>query len=400
MSFARFIQESLTLKNGRISLEDAERQEKAAKEILRRFDRQPGVILADEVGMGKTFVALAVAVSVVLSQPDSGPVIIMVPPSLRHKWPRDWSVFESECFKSYSRQSIRIGEAGSGIELLKLLDDPPERQSHIIFVTHGALHRSLSDGWAKLALIKRAFKGRSSLSAQRSNFHKFAGSLLRLNSFIGKGGPELIKRLLDRPCADWLKIIHRTLPRLKEEIKDDPVPRHLHETLESFSGKEFEDLVDAIRMLPIRTSESLNERLTIARAALNAAMEDVWSRSLQKANFHSPLLILDEAHHLKNPSTRLASLFVDEIAAAESDLFTAAGPLGGKFERMLFLTATPFQLGHAELLRVLERFGGVSWDGAHPPQLSRPEYDKELKDLSELLDQAQASALRLDRAWW
>ena len=44
----------------RISPEDAERQRGTAAEILRRLEHQPGVVLADEVGMGKTFVALAV----------------------------------------------------------------------------------------------------------------------------------------------------------------------------------------------------------------------------------------------------------------------------------------------------------------------------------------------------
>jgi hypothetical protein len=32
------------------------------------------------------------------------------------------------------------------------------------------------------------------------------------------------------------------------------------------------------------------------------------------------------------------------------------------FDQMLFLTATPFQLGHHELLSVLDRFGDVRWD--------------------------------------
>ncbi len=47
----------------RISREDADRQSATVKEILRRLERQPGLVLADEVGMGKTFVALAVAVA-------------------------------------------------------------------------------------------------------------------------------------------------------------------------------------------------------------------------------------------------------------------------------------------------------------------------------------------------
>lgn len=47
-----------------ISVEDARRQERTAREIVDRLNNQPGLILADEVGLGKTFVALAVAASI------------------------------------------------------------------------------------------------------------------------------------------------------------------------------------------------------------------------------------------------------------------------------------------------------------------------------------------------
>ncbi len=121
--------------------------------------------------------------------------------------------------------------------------------------------------------------------------------------------------------------------------------------------------------------------------------------ALKLAHFTSPLLILDEAHHLKNPATRLASLFVDDQAAEESHIFEAGGALGGKFERMLFLTATPFQLGHAELIRVLERFEGVDWHSPQPHRLDRAAFREEIRALSTVLDDGQAAALRLDRAW-
>jgi hypothetical protein len=45
---------------GRLFHADALRQTRSAKAILDRFAFQPGVVLGDEVGMGKTFVALAV----------------------------------------------------------------------------------------------------------------------------------------------------------------------------------------------------------------------------------------------------------------------------------------------------------------------------------------------------
>ena len=63
---------------GRLSEADAKRQARSAQVILERFRTQPGVILGDEVGMGKTFVALAVAASFVVRDP-SRPVVIMVP---------------------------------------------------------------------------------------------------------------------------------------------------------------------------------------------------------------------------------------------------------------------------------------------------------------------------------
>ena len=48
----------------RVPAADQKRQREEVKAILARLRRQPGVILADEVGMGKTFVALAIAYSV------------------------------------------------------------------------------------------------------------------------------------------------------------------------------------------------------------------------------------------------------------------------------------------------------------------------------------------------
>ena len=40
---------------------------------------------------------LAVASAIALAHPDDGPVIVMVPPSLKQKWPKDWSVFFEKC---------------------------------------------------------------------------------------------------------------------------------------------------------------------------------------------------------------------------------------------------------------------------------------------------------------
>jgi hypothetical protein len=209
------------------------------------------------------------------------------------------------------RGRLRSSRVDSGVQFLCLLDDKPDTRSHVIFLTHGALNRAIGDGLAKLAVIKRAFKGRSSLAAQRTNFQRFAGKLLGLDSSFEKRAPGLLGDLLDRPYESWFKTIQRANERLKEKFTDDPVPRHLAEVLEQMSSedKELTDLVEELRFLPLRESANIGERLTNVRRALNAAMDKVWKLALRRASFRSPLLILDEAHHVKNPATRLASLF-------------------------------------------------------------------------------------------
>jgi superfamily II DNA or RNA helicase len=397
MMFAPFAKSHINLNTERVPRADAARQERTASEILRRLSRQPGVVLADEVGMGKTFVAMAVAASIILEHSDEGPVVVMVPPSLRDKWPHDWKVFQDKCLSPSTRSAIRSSSADSGISFLRLLDDPPARRNHIIFLTHGALHRALTDGYARLAVIKRAFKGRPSLRPQRDNFYKFAGKLLRLG-WVEARAPGLLGELLETPYERWLRVIHRSHASFKEVVTDDPIPEPLQKALEEIEGEVLLPVVEELRKLPVQSNAS-DERLEQARRSLAAVMDEVWRLALTRARFRSPLLILDEAHHLKNPATRLASLFVDEEAAKDSKLFERSGALGGKFDRMMFLTATPFQLGHAELIRVLERFEGINWNAARRPSLSRTEFVSEVSTLAGALDDARAAALRLDRAW-
>jgi len=140
----------------RIQQSDSERQRKTAIEILKRLENQPGLILADEVGMGKTFVALAVAISVSINDEQKRPVVVMIPPSLKDKWPTDFNVFKKECMAQDVSDGLKCAVAANTIDFLKLLDDEPSSRNSIIFLTHGALYRGLNDGYVKLAFIQRA----------------------------------------------------------------------------------------------------------------------------------------------------------------------------------------------------------------------------------------------------
>src|SRR3954447_23046750 len=93
------LSEVVDLRNDRVSNDDADRQQRTAAKILRRLDDQPGVVLADEVGMGKTYVALAVAVSVLEATRRKRPVVVMVPPSVVDKWPTGWAFFVARCLR-------------------------------------------------------------------------------------------------------------------------------------------------------------------------------------------------------------------------------------------------------------------------------------------------------------
>src|SRR6185369_421153 len=183
-------------------------------------------------------------------------------------------------------------------------------------------------------------------------FHKFAGRILRMES-VERKAPGLLGELLEKPYENWLGAIHDAHDDFRESVQDDPVPRHLQEALDEIEREAIDPVVEQLRRLPLRESGNIDERLKEARRALVDVMSEIWRVALKRARFESPLLIFDEAHHLKNPATKLASLFVDEEAARESKYFETSGALGKKFERMLFLTATPFQLGHGELVRVL-----------------------------------------------
>ena len=357
---------------------------RTAGEILRRFDRQPGVILADEVGMGKTFVALAVAASTIEATGGERPVVVMVPASVQDKWPREWDVFRQTCLRE-GGEWIRATPTAINkpAPFFRLLDDPSHRRQHLIFLTHGALTNALGDPFTRLALVRRAL-GRKQLAAQRRVFPRWADQVL-------PGAPQLrnqklVAELLDANPRYWRPILRRALA----DPGDEPVPDAL---LRVITKVDLSPLIEALAHLPLRTSPHVERHLADMRKALSSATQAVWRQCMREMQSELPLLILDEAHHLKNRWTRFASLF--EAPEAQKDADVLRGAFGGVFDRMLFLTATPFQLGHHELIEVLRRFTAVRWgDG-----IARATYEAQIGELERVLTAAQTAALRLDRAW-
>lgn len=377
--------ERIVLGAGGIPSTDAERQERTARAILERFAHRPGVVLADEVGMGKTFVALAVAVSAALA--SEAPVVVMVPPRLMDKWEGDVRRFEEKCLQGAqgpgSKTVIRLRRARKGVEFLACFDDPPDRRNHIVLLANTALHSGERDPFARLQAMREAVRRHPLKRGTLAALPNFARELLRSSSLHG-WTPDQIEALLRSEASEWLSIARG----FGHELDDDPVPVAFLEALEHV---DLLPLAEALALAPRRRSLHLEERISLARAALNDALKGLWSAALRSASIRSPLLVVDEAHHLKNPSTRLASLFADPESEDTS-------VISGSFDRMLFLTATPFQLGHHELLEVLSRFLAVNAD-ALPAGTSVERLRAELEGLRVALDRAQQAAVQLDRKW-
>lgn len=365
--------------------EDARRQTETAQEILGRLRTQPGLILADEVGMGKTFVALAVAASVAKSTRKRHPVVVMVPPALTKKWPDEWETFQERCLPAGHGLRATLSTIRTPAEFLQQFDDDARARNHIVFVAHGALTRQNRDRFTRLAIIRSAFYKTSSLAKQRAAFPHWAKQLL--DSAFDEG---TTRALLTAPLTQWKDIwnAYKTSPTLT----DDPVFLQLPDMIRA-SGVDLTPLRNELRSLPVHSSAKIVKRLQTAKSSLLAAIQDVWDQALAHADISSPLLILDEAHHVKNDG-KVAGLFASPEAVEDAEQ-VSTGALAGKFDRMLFLTATPFQLGHRELIRVLSRFDGINWAS----QAARHDFDEQRTQLATSLDAFQVMALRLDSTW-
>lgn len=392
---------------------DQLRQRVEVETILSRLRSQPGVILADEVGMGKTFVALAVAFSVATQSPR-GPVVVMVPANLVGKWEKDLKTFCELYVPSRtpmarnrtpgpkSSKYLRYGVARHSVDFLKLLDDERAQRCHLILLASGAMSRSQTDKWVRLALISECLRqygrGRAERLIQvKEQIHRFLGRLL------GATGEEkaaahkeaIWQKLLKSDCSEWMHIYNQSVSNEKDHLNDDPVPKAIARAIEKINLRP---IAEALKEMPVRArggDDRISERIAEARKALRAAEEDLWKQLLAVSSWKSPLLVMDEAHHLKNPGTSLARTL--QSTELREDLRTGDGAMAKAFDRMLFLTATPFQLGHSELVQVLRRFGDVRWD---PKELGlQVEFVGKLKELEQHLNDSQRSAIGLHRVW-
>ena len=278
------------------------------------------------------------------------------------------------------------------------MDHPPDRKKSILFGTHRAMSRGLADRWVMTALIRQALFNRRGSKQLRSALSRIMPQILS-QKWLGKYGPKLWEELLTRDPSYWLEILHKwdIDPEFDDDpsTDDDPVPEAVRRSLYHL---DTDNLYECLQQILRRKSINFDQRVEQVRKAIKEELRSLWQDCIGALKLKLPLLILDEAHHLKNPQTRLASLF--HVQEAEDDFKEISrGALGGVFEHMLFLTATPFQLGHGELCSVLERFGGISWKSSLANDLDKVSFTSQVKELRSALDASQEAAVALDNAW-
>lgn len=373
---------------------DAERQTATAAAILerlfapdpqRRFELQ---VLADEVGMGKTFVALAVAYSILAymrrhAVPDdllhcSRRVVIVTPQNqaLFRKWQREVSEFVGRCVRPEHQEEANGWFAATAVERLdELVAALLRRSGPRIVVTHtGAL------GSAKLRSydLKRRFL----LGVLFRHWGKrFA---VEHRERLLKGAPDGWPRdpyaLTDLDAAEQEEVLFS-----EEDLLTGIRRLERLDLLER--GASVEALLQRCREIAapyVRGRADLFERVERDLMAIyRAAISQLGRRGI-------PLVIVDEAHNWKNGPS-----------AGTNGYYGFVNALARRARRLLLLTATPFQLRPEEMLELLK----IGEDTKPCPNEAAAELrrarlrDFREKEVQPVLERAASSSRALAQAW-
>ena len=344
---------------------NAGRQKRTVDAILNRmFDSDPQarremVLLADEVGLGKTFVALGVAWSVLVQRQREGlpgrPVLVVTSSAqaLFRKWQREAETF----FKQSVPEELRF-------------------EVHAVETPH-ALAEALSARSARLVIAR--------MSAFDGQLHKYdtviASALHGLFNFFD---PELTVEQRLELTRGWSILGTResvdrrgsgAFWQASEALAEAKFgEKHLKKAirrLEKFDSRLMNRLRN--KFLQVKRGDQVTGNLAadvreVARAALG-----------ERAVKVLPLVIVDEIHNWKN-----------HPQSWQRFLHT----LGGRVDRLLGLSATPFQLGSHELIQVLNLRTCLAVDSARSAEL-----DALVGSLDVRLRQAHEGGVRLREAW-
>ncbi|QDU41263.1 ATP-dependent helicase HepA [Maioricimonas rarisocia] len=371
---------------------DADRQEATVDELLSRFfhsdldQRWEVQIVADEVGMGKTFVALATAYSVVRAMHGGHPCddlrgcynkIVIVTPNnsaLFAKWQREVGEFVKRCVpEAHRTEAARLFAPARADKIDDLVAELRKRgkSRRIIVTTMGAFY------------------------GKRFRHYDIKRRLV-LGCLFGYWGNRFNYAARDRllhGAPDGWPISHRDLLDFTDE----------EQALLPFAES---DVLNAVRKIDLYIDSNVEKLLTVCqdiatpyarrrgqdfRSNVIPRLDTIYTESLQYLlGSDLPMVIVDEAHNWKNGPSQGSNGYRGFM-----DL------IGSRTRRALLLTATPFQLRPKEMLEILKIGESLQ---TSPQKMRSKERQERLRYHREevikpVLDGATTASRRFTRAW-
>jgi hypothetical protein len=370
----------------RIGGADAARQTATVNHILRAFfgpvsARRELQILADEVGMGKTFVALGTAFTVLSYLRDRArcqdlddvancyKCILVITPggnaTLANKWDLEDEALLTRCAvdgeKTRWFQSRLCDSADELLQAISRANDLRRRNEPVVLVAQAnVFNKRLSDPAVRF-VTACLFRWWSNGLQMRERYHLVQGLSQTVGSWgwedsaqwVGRGEYEINlwdwgrhKRFLaapDRDRAAWEPRWERHL-FANVSVTYADMEKALGRFVRNGGKEQLERLRLACKTVPLKRpgDQRTAEYATWAKwfrdvkAELRDVFKQLWPYLLER---RFPLVIFDEAHHWRNN---------------EAGDFRAARDFIAPFaKRLLLLTATPFQLNPQETISVL-----------------------------------------------
>lgn len=343
----------------------AVRQERTIDAILQRLGdddaarRREIVLLADEVGLGKTFVALGVAWSMLHQRAAAGlvpgPVLVVTPHAhaLFSKWKREAEQFLKLVAPAGTDFAVHTAERPH--ELVQALR---HRRPTLVIARMSAFTGGLYQlDCARMAVIHALL-----------HMDGFGLSMNQRLALLSGWETHATRETLDlrRSAGFWEEA------RLCETLRfDDTHVRGAWARLEGVDPKlcgRLRESWDRVRAGRERRSSFWEDIRELCRASLG-----------QSVHHALPLVIVDEIHNWKNHPTSWER-FVHV--------------LGARVDRLLGLSATPFQLGPHELIQVLNLRRCLALPAARHRFL-----DGQVAALDDDLKAAESAGEQLRNAW-
>ena len=373
---------------------DAERQTATVREVLSRLynpdlgKRWELQLVADEVGMGKTFVALGVAYSLLHHMREKGPgddlrycygkVLVIAPGnvSLYEKWYREVKEFARRCVRPEHR-----AEAESWFAPVKV-----ERFDELALAFANA-------AGPRVLVAHTGILGNRKLQHYDLKRRFLLGTLFRY--WANRFRVDQRERLLKGAPDGWGNDPYALNTGTDEELallpySEEQVLRaleRLDRPDEKGNPSDVEKLLELCREIATPYMRNRSVLFGMVEPRLVALHKEIAASAIRQS---LPLVIVDEAHNWKNGPS-----------AGSNGYHVFREYLAPWTRRVLLLTATPFQLAPKEMLELIRIGEDIQPAATKAESQERVAALRERREavLTPVLENAAKASVRFAKAW-